>query len=203
MNPYWNVYLSMDESGGPYEFVFNVALVGGALSLAMNFPDGKKGFSYLQPPMEDNNWSLTQPTSGGDFVLTYSGPTPIDYIPSLTVRRLPVGTHLPYSYFKVTSCVGFGIQMMNMFDYTNFQPYTQPPFPCPGSSDSPASCDCSPGSSSNAAPSGIIQTTASGAAIVIGVPLLIIFILCLSFGLALQKANKKNTSLAPKAIMPK
>jgi hypothetical protein len=184
-NDYWNVYLSMD-SAGPYTITFNASVVGGPDSLTL------AGFSYLQSPMTQNDWSLTQQPggdAGNDFVLTYSG-TSTNYIPYLTIRTDDANSS--FSFFKVTSTSGFGIQMISTFDFLVFTPYIQSPILSP---------TCSPGSGSSGSGSqnnSMIETTTVGAAIVIGAPLLIIFILCLSFGLALRKSNKKCAGLVPK-----
>ena len=172
-NLYCTIYLSMDGVG-PYKFVFNAALVGGPMTLVM-------AQSYLQAPMSDNGWSLTQP--GGvdnDFVLEYSGSS-TQYLPSLTIRKLI--TDPSFSYIKVSLCTGFGIQMISTFGKVNFQPYTQP---------NPVS-----GSSS------LVSATPVGMALIIGVPVIVVLAVGLYLGLLLKKRNAQYAALELKIAKPK
>ena len=176
-NLYVNIYLSMDGTG-PYKIVFNAAIVGGPMSLMMTDPTTKATVSTLQSPMGDNGWSLTQPGGGAnDFVLEYSG-TSTQYLPALTIRK--VSTESSFSYFKVTSCTGFGIQVISTLWSLQFQSYA------PTNS---VSCSQS-----------LVSATPLGFALIIGIPVLVVLIAGLTLGFEWKKLKAKNAASGPSDI---
>ena len=144
-------------------------------------PVTKATISMLQSPMGDNGWTLTQPGGvGNDFVLEYFG-TSTQYLPALTVRKPATAPSL--SYFKVTSCTGFGIQMISTLWYLNFQSYT---------TSNPISGN-----------QNLLPTTPLSIALMVGLPVIAVLVVGLTLGLQWKKLRAQYAALELKITKPK